>query len=145
MPLFAVQATSAINDNLFKSSFVMLVTFGVTMHTALDPGVLSALAGGLLIAPYFMFSALAGELADRYERARLLRILKAAELATVLVAAAALLAGNMTLSFFVLFLLGVQVTFSSPVRYAVLPQHLSADELIDGNALLEGGARKSVV
>ncbi|MGE3784673.1 MAG: acyl-[ACP]--phospholipid O-acyltransferase, partial [Alphaproteobacteria bacterium] len=104
-----------------------------------DPGVLSAIAGGLLIAPYFLFSALAGELADRYERARLLRVLKAAELATVLVAAVALLAGNMALSFAALFLLGVQVTFSSPVRYALLPQHLEPDELIDGNALLEGG------
>ena len=139
MPLFAVQATSAINDNLFKSAFIMLVTFGATMRSGLDPGVLSAIAGGMLIAPYFLFSALAGELADRYERARLLRILKAAELATVLAAAAALLAGNMALSFFVLFLLGVQVTFSSPVRYALLPQHLHPDELVDGNALLEGG------
>ncbi len=139
MPLFAVQATSAINDNLFKSAFIMLVTFGATMQTALDPGVLSALAGGMLIAPYFMFSALAGELADRYERARLLRILKAAELATVLAAALALLVGSMALSFVVLFLLGVQVTFSSPVRYALLPQHLHPDELVDGNALLEGG------
>jgi acyl-[acyl-carrier-protein]-phospholipid O-acyltransferase/long-chain-fatty-acid--[acyl-carrier-protein] ligase len=139
MPLFAVQATSAIADNLFKSAFVMLVTFSATMRTALDPGVLSAIAGGMLIAPYFLFSALAGELADRYERARLLRILKAAEFVTVLVAALALLVGSMALSFVALFLLGVQVTFSSPVRYALLPQHLRADELVDGNALLEGG------
>ncbi len=139
MPLFAVQTTSAIGDNLFKSAFVMLVTFGATMPTALDPGALSALAGGMLIAPYFLFSALAGELADRYERSRLLRILKAAELATVLVAALALLAGSLVLSFAALFALGVQVTFSSPVRYALLPQHLKADELVDGNALLEGG------
>src|SRR3954452_19712661 len=117
----------------------MLVTFGVTMHTALDPGVLSAIAGGTLIAPYFLFSALAGELADRYERARLLRILKAAELAPVVIAAIALLVGNLVLSLVVLFALGVQVTFSSPVRYALLPQHLNTDELVDGNALLAGG------
>src|SRR3954447_5463449 len=139
LPLFAVQTTSAINDNLFKSAFVMLVTFSATMHTALDPGILSAIAGGLLIAPYFMFSALAGELADRYERARLLRILKGAELATVLLAAAALLIGSTALSFAVVFLLGVQVTFSSPVRYALLPQQVHPDELVDGNALLAGG------
>ena len=93
----------------------------------------------MLIAPFFLFSALAGELADRYERARLLQILKAAELATVLAAAAALLAGSLTLSLLALFALGAQATFSSPVRYALLPQHLQPDELVDGNALLEGG------
>src|SRR5215212_11349858 len=99
LPLFAVQTTSAISDNLFKSAFIMLVTFGAAMRTGLDPGVLSAIAGGMLIAPFFLFSALAGELADRYERARLLQILKAAEFATVLAAAIALLAGSLTLSF----------------------------------------------
>src|SRR4051794_12886679 len=129
LPLFAVQTTSSIADNLFKSAFIMLVTFGATVHTALDPGALSAIAGGLLIAPYFLFSALAGELADRYERSHLLRILKAAELATVVVAAAALLYGSLVLSLVALFALGMQVTFSSPVRYALLPQHLDADEL----------------
>jgi acyl-[acyl-carrier-protein]-phospholipid O-acyltransferase/long-chain-fatty-acid--[acyl-carrier-protein] ligase len=154
MPLFAVQTTSSVADNLFKSAFIMLVTFGATMggatmggatmggatmRTGLDPGVLSAIAGGVLIAPYFLFSALAGELADRYERSRLLRVLKGAELATVVIAAAALLVGDIVLSFIVLFLLGVQVTMSSPVRYALLPQHLRPDELVDGNALLAGG------
>lgn len=148
LPLFAAQTTGAIADNLFKSALVMLVTFGVTkggtamrtpINPGLDPGALSAIAGGMLIAPYFLFSALAGELADRYERARLLQILKAAELVTVLAAIAALLAGSLTLSLLALFALGAQSTFSSPVRYALLPQHLQADELVDGNALLEGG------
>src|SRR5438876_697053 len=87
MPLFATQTTGAFNDNLFKSAFVMLVTYGTTMRTGYDPGVLAAMAGGALIAPYFLFSALAGELADRFERARLLQILKAAELVAVLGAA----------------------------------------------------------
>jgi acyl-[acyl-carrier-protein]-phospholipid O-acyltransferase/long-chain-fatty-acid--[acyl-carrier-protein] ligase len=144
LPLFAAQTTGAIADNLFKSAFVMLVTFsvatgGMTMRSTLDPGALSAIAGGMLIAPFFLFSALSGELADRYERARLLQILKAAELMTVLAAVAALLAGGLMLSLVALFALGVQATFSSPVRYALLPQHLHADELVDGNALLEGG------
>ncbi|HEX2151288.1 MAG TPA: MFS transporter, partial [Stellaceae bacterium] len=139
LPLFTTQTTGAIADNLFKSAFVMLVTFGATMQTSLDPGALSAIAGGMLIAPFFLFSALAGELADRYERSRLLQILKAAEFATVLAAIIALLAGSLALSLAALFALGAQATFSSPVRYALLPQHLRADELVDGNALLEGG------
>src|SRR6266705_3547182 len=84
VPLFATQTLGAFNDNLFKSAFVMLVTYGTTIESALDPGLLAALAGGALIAPYFLFCATAGELADRFERARLLQILKAAELLAVL-------------------------------------------------------------
>jgi acyl-[acyl-carrier-protein]-phospholipid O-acyltransferase / long-chain-fatty-acid--[acyl-carrier-protein] ligase len=139
LPLFAAQTTGAFNDNLFKSAFVMLVTYGTAMGRAIDPGALAAIAGGFLIAPFFLFSATAGELADRFERARLLQILKAAELAAVVAAAAALFAGSLALCLLALFVLGAQATFSSPVRYALLPQHLAAAELVNGNALLEGG------
>lgn len=139
LPLLATQASGALADNLFKSAFVMLVTYGTAMKSGLGAGALAAVAGGALIAPFFLFSATAGELADRFERARLLRVLKAAELATVVAAVAALLAGSLVLSLLALFALGAQATFSSPVRYALLPQHLAAEELVDGNALLEGG------
>src|ERR1051325_4994706 len=91
VPLFVTQTLGAFNDNLFKSAFVMLVTYGAARGKGFDPGVIAAIAGGMLIAPFFLFSALAGELADRFERSRLLQILKAAELATVVAAAAALL------------------------------------------------------
>ncbi|MBV9824472.1 MAG: acyl-[ACP]--phospholipid O-acyltransferase [Alphaproteobacteria bacterium] len=144
-PLFASQLLGAFNDNLFKSSFIMLVTYGTTLHSAYDPGVLAAIAGGALIAPYFLFSAIAGELADRFERSRLLQIFKAAELATVLLAVAALFTDSSALCFAALFALGTQVTLSSPVRYALLPQHLAADELVSGNALLEGGTFLSIL
>jgi acyl-[acyl-carrier-protein]-phospholipid O-acyltransferase/long-chain-fatty-acid--[acyl-carrier-protein] ligase len=123
----------------------MLVTYGTVMRTGFDPGVLAAIAGGALIAPYFLFSALAGELADRFERARLLQILKAAELVAVLGSAAALLADSLALSFLSLFMLGMQATLSSPVRYALLPQLLAPGELVDGNALLEGGTFLSIL
>src|SRR5712691_11733524 len=103
VPLFAAQTLGAFNDNLFKSAFVMLVTYGVAMRSALDPGMLAAAAGGTLIAPYFLFSALAGELADRFERARLLQILKAAELLTVVASVAALYADSLALCFLALF------------------------------------------
>src|SRR3954465_7000665 len=139
LPLFATQTLGAFNDNLFKSAFIMLVTYGAAMRGGLDPGTVAAIAGGALIAPFFLFSALAGELADRFERSRLLQVLKAAELLTVLAAAVALLAGSLWLCFVALFALGAQATFSSPVRYALLPQHLAPDELVDGNAVLEGG------
>src|SRR6266446_7784348 len=125
MPLFATQTLGAFNDNLFKSAFVMLVTYGTAMRTGFDPGVLAAMAGGALIAPFFLFSATAGELADRFERSRLLQILKAAELVAVFGAAAALLIGDLALSLVLLFLLGTQAAFSSPVKYALIPQHLA--------------------
>src|SRR6201998_3719038 len=125
LPLLLTQTLGAFNDNLFKSAFIMLITYGSAVGP--DPGVVAAIAGGALIAPYFLFSALAGELADRFERARLLQILKAAELVAVLGAAAALFVDSLALSFFPLFMLGTQAAFSSPVRYALLPQHLPAD------------------
>src|SRR5260370_34150692 len=114
VPLFATQTLGAFNDNLFKSAFVMLVTYGTAMRTGFDPGVLAAMAGGALIAPYFLFSALAGELADRFERARLLQILKAAEPVAVLGAAAARLADSLSVSFLCMFLPGSPATLCRP-------------------------------
>src|SRR5712672_2189744 len=114
VPLLLTQTTGAFNDNLFKSAFIMLITYGAAAGP--DPGMVAAIAGGALIAPFFLFSALAGELADRFERTRLLQILKAAEFVAVLAAAAALLADSLALSFLSLFVLGAQAAFSSPVR-----------------------------
>ncbi|MGE5270962.1 MAG: acyl-[ACP]--phospholipid O-acyltransferase [Thiohalocapsa sp.] len=145
LPLFATQTLGAFNDNLFKSAFVMLVTYGTAMSSGIGAGTTSAMAGGALIAPFFLFSATAGELADRFERARLLQILKLAELVTVLAAVMALLVHSLLLCFVALFALGAQATFSSPVRYALLPQHLAPGELVGGNALLEGGTFLSIL
>ena len=143
LPLLLTQTTGAFNDNLFKSAFIMLITYGAAAGP--DPGVVAAIAGGALIAPFFLFSATAGELADRFERSRLLQILKAAELVAVFGAAAALLSGNLALSLVLLFVLGTQAAFSSPVKYALLPQHLATAELVDGNALMEAGTFLSIL
>src|ERR1700747_3007465 len=96
LPLLLTQTTGAFNDNLFKSAFIMLITYGVAAGP--DPGVVAAIAGGAMIAPVFLFSGPAGEPADRFERSRLLQILKAAELLAVFGAAAALLIDNLALS-----------------------------------------------
>jgi acyl-[acyl-carrier-protein]-phospholipid O-acyltransferase/long-chain-fatty-acid--[acyl-carrier-protein] ligase len=139
LPLFGSQILGAFNDNLFKSAFVMMVTFGADMRHGHDPATLAALAGAALIAPFFLVSASAGELADRFDRATLLKVLKAAEIAIVLAASAALLTQSLTLSLVTLFLLGTQASLIGPLKYALLPQYLRADELVDGNALMEGG------
>src|ERR1700680_4786255 len=143
LPLLLTQTLGAFNDNLFKSAFIMLITYGAV--AALDPGVVAAIAGAALIAPFFLFSATAGELADRFERSRLLQILKAAEFVAVFGAAAALLTGDLVLSLVLLFVLGAQAAFSSPVKYALIPQHLATAELVDGNALMEGGTFLSIL
>src|SRR4051794_32250337 len=123
LPLLVTQSLGAFNDNLFKSAFIMVITFGAAAGA--DPGVVAAVAGGALIAPFFLFSATAGELADRFERSRLLQIIKAAEVVAVFGAAAALLTGNLVFSFVLLFVLGAQAAFSSPIKYSLLPQHLA--------------------
>ena len=139
LPLFTLQTMGAFVDNLLKSAFVMVITFGTAIDSSLDPGAVAALAGGALIAPFFLFSAFAGELADRFERGRLLQVMMAAGLVTVLAGIAALVVGSLTLCLVALFAAGAQSAFSSPARYALLPQYLAADELLDGNALFEGG------
>ena len=120
LPLLLTQVTGAFNDNLFKSAFVMIVTYGAASADGRDPAMVAALAAAALIAPFFLFSATAGELADRFERSRLLQILKAAELAAVLAAGVALLTGGLAPALVCLFLLGAQATFASPVKYALL-------------------------
>src|SRR5262249_135660 len=143
LPLLLSQTLGAFNDNLFKSAFVMLITYGAAAGP--DPGIVAAIAGGALIAPFFLFSATAGELADRFQRSRILQIVKPAELLTVLGAGGAVLSGNLVLSLAVLFVLGTQAAFSSPVKYALLPQHLATAELVDGNALMEAGTFLSIL
>ncbi len=139
LPLFLTQIFGALDDNLFKSSFIILVTYVTSARTGIDPASLSALSGACLIAPYIVLSATAGQLADRFERSRLLQILKAAELVAMAAASASLLTGSLVLSLVTLVLLGIQATLTSPVRYALLPQYLGDRELVDGNAVLEGG------
>jgi acyl-[acyl-carrier-protein]-phospholipid O-acyltransferase/long-chain-fatty-acid--[acyl-carrier-protein] ligase len=135
LPLFATQMLGAINDNLFKNALVVLVLYRV----ASAGPILVALAGGIFILPYALFSALAGQLADRYEKSRMIRLTKFLELAIMLLAAAGFLTGNVAALMLVLFGLGVQATFFSPLKYGILPDHLHEDELVAGNGLIEAG------
>ena len=144
LPLWVVQETSAFGDNLFKSAFIMLVTYRLPAG-GVGAGTMSALAGASLVAPYFLFSSLAGEIADKYDRALVIRTLKWTELAIAVLASATLLSGSAWPALITLFGLGAQATFISPVKYAILPQHLATDELVIGNALFEGGTFLSVL
>ncbi len=138
-PFFATQFLGAFNDNLFKNALVVLLTFQAAQWTSLGVGLLANLAAGIFILPFFLFSATAGQLADKYDKARLARLVKLLEIAIVLVAGAGFALHSLELLFASLFLLGLHSTLFGPVKYAILPQHLHQDELVGGNALIEAG------
>ncbi len=139
LPLFATQFLGALNDNVLKAATVILLTFQTAAWTSLDAGVLANLAGGLFILPFFLFSALAGQLADRHDKALIARRVKALEILIVLVAGAGFALHSLTVLLGAIGLLGLHSTFFGPVKYAILPQHLNPHELTAGNALIEAG------
>lgn len=139
LPLFVTQFLGAFNDNLFKNALVMLVTFKIAEDSGIAPSILVIAAGGLLILPYFLFSATAGQLADKIDKARLARVTKLWEIVVVALGAVGFVGHHPMFLLAVLFALGVQSTFFGPVKYALLPQHLHDDELVMGNGLIEAG------
>jgi 1-acyl-sn-glycerol-3-phosphate acyltransferase len=138
-PFFGTQFLGAFNDNLFKNALIVLLTFQAANWTALAPEVLSNLAAGIFILPFFLFSATAGQLADKYDKAKLARLVKVLEMVIMGVAALGFSLHSLPVLFAALFLLGLHSTLFGPVKYAILPQHLREDELVGGNALVEAG------
>ncbi len=141
LPYFLTQAFGAFNDNLFKQGILLLFTYViVTSNSAsLNSASLINLASGLFILPFFLFSPLAGQIADKMEKGRLIRWIKLAEIVLMSMAAVAFILHSTTLLLVLLFLMGVQSAMFGPVKYSILPQHLSPSELLTGNALVEMG------
>ncbi len=138
-PLFVTQFLGAFNDNLFKSAMLFLIAFRLMAD---DPeGAVQAvtIAGAVFILPYLLFSSLAGQLADRVDKARLARGVKIAEVAIMAVGAGALVYESVPLLFGVLFAMGVHSAFFGPIKYSILPQHLRETELMGGTGLVESG------
>jgi acyl-[acyl-carrier-protein]-phospholipid O-acyltransferase/long-chain-fatty-acid--[acyl-carrier-protein] ligase len=132
-PLCLTQACGAFNDNLVKNAMIVLAVFKLG---AGGTG-LAAIAGALFIGPYAILSATAGQLADRYDKASLIRVVKAAEVLLMAAAAYGLLANSILALLGVLFGLGVQSTMFGPLKYGILPDHLHEEELVAGNGLIE--------
>ena len=139
LPFFGAQALGAFNDNVYRNVLVLLVTFGGTLTTRLSPEILTNLAGGLFILPYLLFSGLAGQLADRFEKSRVVQVVKASEILIMALAGIGLASGNIVILMSALFLLGVHSAFFAPAKYGLLPQILRPSELVGGNAMLEMG------
>lgn len=138
LPIFGTQFLGAFNDNLFRTAMVMLVIYGI-YGDAEQEATFSAIAGALFIAPFFLLSALSGQLADAHDKARIVRIVKTAEILIMLFGAAGLLLHNIPLLLTALTAMGVHSTFFGPIKYAILPQHLERDEVLGGTGLVEAG------
>jgi acyl-[acyl-carrier-protein]-phospholipid O-acyltransferase / long-chain-fatty-acid--[acyl-carrier-protein] ligase len=138
LPLFTAQFLGALNDNLFKNALVILIAYRDTSSER-SSEILVTIAGAIFIVPYFLFSATAGQIADKFEKQRLVRIVKLWEIGVMLLAAVGFAFDSIGFQLAVLFGLGVQATFFGPVKYAIIPELLDERELMSGNALIEAG------
>ena len=138
-PLFITQFLGAFNDNVFKTALVMLITYDVGMRAGLDAQMLVNVAAGIFILPFFLFSAIAGQYADKLEKSALISKIKMVEIVLMALAAAGFFLGSLYMLLTVLFLMGTQSAFFGPIKYGILPDHLEEDELIGGNGLIEMG------
>lgn len=137
LPLFITQFLGAFNDNLLKNSLVMLITYKLAQGE--NSQLLVTAAAGIFILPFFLFSATAGQISDKIDRARVTRVVKFVEILIMLAAAMGFFTSNIWFLMFVLFMMGVHSTFFGPIKFALLPQHLKDDELLLGNAYIEAG------
>jgi len=139
LPFFLTQFSGAFNDNLFRNVLLLLITYTAGGLMGLPIDVAVNIAAFVFIVPFFLFSGIAGQLADKYEKSQVIRWVKLAEIAIMVLAAIGLWHGWYEALLLLLFLMGVQSTFFGPVKYALLPQVLTDDELVGGNALVEMG------
>ena len=137
LPLFLTQAFGAFNDNLFKNALVVLITFVLAERAGMDSRLLVTAAAGIFILPFLLFSALAGQIADKYDKSRIIRIVKLVEILLMLGAAAGFYLQSVPILMLLLFLMGTQSAFFGPLKYGILPDHLNQDELISGNGLIQ--------
>ncbi|HWU03869.1 MAG TPA: MFS transporter [Novosphingobium sp.] len=153
LPLFVTQLLGAFNDNLFKNAIVFFMVYAV-FSSDKDEATFSAIASGLFILPFFLLSALAGQLADMRDKARIIRWVKLAEIGIMTVGGGGLLlawqhvavdAVAIPMMMLALFGMGVHSTFFGPIKYAILPQHLQAGEILAGTGLVEAGTYLAIL
>ncbi|NWK73726.1 MFS transporter [Acinetobacter sp. SwsAc6] len=145
LPMFLTQFFGALNDNVYKQALLLVITYGWIQQQTASISTLNNLAALLFILPYFIFSATAGQLADKYERSQLVRMLKIAEILIMLLGTAGFLLGNLWLLLCALFLMGTHSTFFGPIKYAILPEILKPQELMSGNALFQSGTSMAIL
>lgn len=139
LPLFITQFLGAFNDNVIKNALIILITHRLYEVSDSTIQQLILLTSALFILPFFLFSALAGQLADKYDKSILIKLVKIAEVGIIALAAIGFHGMNVPLLMLVIFLMGLHSTFFGPLKYALLPEHLCEEELIQGNSFIEAG------
>lgn len=148
LPLFVTQFLNAFNDNFFKMAMVVLITyhlFGEQPDSEAREAFYNALAGAIFILPFFLLSAVSGQLADSIDKTRVIRMVKSAEIGIMLVGACGIWLHNIPLMFLALFAMGVHSTFFGPIKYGILPQHLRDEEVLGGTGLVEAGTYMAIL
>jgi 1-acyl-sn-glycerol-3-phosphate acyltransferase len=138
-PFFWTQFLGALNDNVFKTALLTILTYDALNWTTLDPVLLTNLIPGLFILPFVLFSATAGQLADKYDKGRVARLVKVLEIAIMALAGVGWITHNLPLLVLAIAGMGLHSSLFGPVKYAYLPQHLKRSELVGGNGLVESG------
>ena len=144
-PFFFTQFLGAFNDNIFRNGLIILLTFKGIEVLGLNASQIANVAGALFILPYFLFSAIAGQIADKYEKSVLIKLIKLLEIILMFTATFVLLTKNYSFLLIILFLMGFQSSLFGPVKYAYIPQKLKLNELIGGNALVESGTYIAII
>jgi 1-acyl-sn-glycerol-3-phosphate acyltransferase len=144
-PFFGVQFLGAFNDNVFKQALVILLAYQTASFTTMSSDTLQNLAQALFILPFFLFSATAGQIADKFEKSTLITVTVAIELAVMALGAVGLFLQDLALLLGALFLGGVQSALFGPVKYAILPQHLNETEIVGGNGMVEMGTSIAIL
>ena len=145
LPMFLTQFFGALNDNVYKQALLLVITYGLISQQSASVSTLNNLAALLFILPYFIFSATAGQIADKYERASLVRAIKILEIIIMLIGSVGFITGHLFLLMVALFLMGVHSTFFGPIKYAILPEILKPNELMSGNALFQSGTSIAIL
>jgi acyl-[acyl-carrier-protein]-phospholipid O-acyltransferase/long-chain-fatty-acid--[acyl-carrier-protein] ligase len=138
-PLFAVQFLGAFNDNLLKFAMLFMVSFGISSHIGTSAGILATIATGLFILPYFVFSGIAGSIADAMDKTKLIRIIKLAEIGIMAIAIYGFVEKSIPVLFFSLFLMGCHSTLFGPVKYSAIPRLVGSGEIVQATGLVEAG------
>ncbi|MDI1302850.1 MAG: MFS transporter [bacterium] len=145
LPFFMTQFLGAFNDNVFKQSLIILLTFKAVSISSLPVDIRAPLCQAIFILPFFLLSATAGQLADSWDKATLIRFIKGFEVGIMTLACAGFYLSNLVLLISALLLMGIHSTIFGPIKYAILPQTLEKEELVGGNALVETGTSLAIL
>ncbi|MEL6337122.1 MAG: MFS transporter [Pseudomonadota bacterium] len=145
LPLFLVQFLGAFNDQVYQKAFVALVTYRLAAELETPIALLGVIASALFILPFAIITPTAGQIADRMDKAKMMRWVKAWEIVVMGLAVIGYHTQNIYFLYFVLFLMGAQSAMFAPIKYSVLPQYLRRSELVGGNGLVQGSTFLAII